>query len=278
MHFAVAESERNPTLEFESAKEACECEARGDWIGAEAAYRKRQALQEATVNFGLIWKAHRDLSQLFLLIGDLDQADQVGNMATEAARRTDLFPLKVMALEDHARRALRRGDHAGALKAASEAVDHVEAGSVYDQMRAGALALRARCRIAAGDVEGAEQDLAASKPILLDRETSPIFAGAHGKASFGGKRRPPSARSGETARGRPRLGQTRLTAGATSVLCNRWRVLTPWQRFPEPCGIGARHSQPLASLPRQGRCSLNRRTSGVNSGCRNRLTADPRGS
>ena len=183
MHFAVAESERNPTLEFESAKEACECEARGDWIGAEAAYRKRQALQEATVNFGLIWKAHRDLSQLFLLIGDLDQADQVGKMATEAARRTDLFPLKVMALEDHARHALRRGDHAGALKAASEAVDHVEAGSVYDQMRAGALALRARCRIAAGDVEGAEQDLAASKPILLDRETSPIFAGAHGKAS-----------------------------------------------------------------------------------------------
>ena len=68
---AAEEAEKNPTPELELKQEAAECEAHGDWAGAEACCRKVLALEEAAGNGGLRCKAHYDLSRLFLLIGDL---------------------------------------------------------------------------------------------------------------------------------------------------------------------------------------------------------------
>jgi len=61
----------------------------------------------------------------------------------------------------------------------SEALAAVQSGQMSDGLRAGALVTRARCRMACGDVAGAESDLEACKPISLDHEVSPIFAGSH---------------------------------------------------------------------------------------------------
>jgi len=164
-------------------QEAAEHEARGDWVGAEACYRKVLASEEATGNPGLICKAHFDLSRLFLLIGDLGKAEASARAATAAARRAEVFPLLVMALENEATCALRRSDVAAALETASEAVAAVEPGRMYEWMRAGALVARVRCRLAAEDLAGAESDLAACKPLLLDRQISPLFAGANSRVA-----------------------------------------------------------------------------------------------
>jgi len=180
---AAEEAEKNPTPELELKQEAAECEAHGDWAGAEACYRKVLVLEEAAGNGGLICKAHYDLSRLFLLIGDLDKADACARAATAAARQANVFPVLVMALDNQAICALRRSDHAGALEAASEAMTAVEPGRIHDGIRAGALVTLARCRMAAGDLAGAESDLAACKPILLDQEASSIFAGSHSRAA-----------------------------------------------------------------------------------------------
>jgi tetratricopeptide (TPR) repeat protein len=141
------------------------------------------AIREATGNFGLIFKAHYDLSHLFLLLGDIERADQAAQAAIVAARKADVFPVLMMALETRAICALRRSDYAGALERASEAVAVIEPGNMYDGMRAGALVSRARCRLASGDLEGGERDLATCKPVLIDRAVSPILAGWHGKAA-----------------------------------------------------------------------------------------------
>jgi tetratricopeptide (TPR) repeat protein len=180
---AAEEAEQNPTPALQSKQEAAEREAHGDWAGAEACYRKVLALEELTGNAGLVCKAHYDLSRLFLLIGDLDRADACARAATAAARQANVFPVLVMALENQAMCALRRSDHAGALAAASEAVTAVEPGRMHDGIRAGAWVTRARCRMASGDLAGAESDLAACKPILLDHKISPIFAGFHSRAA-----------------------------------------------------------------------------------------------
>ena len=108
LQIAAEEAEKNPTPDLELRLQAREFEAHGDWPGAEACYRKVLAIQEATGNFGLIFKAHYDLSQLFLLVGDQERADASGQAATAAARQSDMFPLLVMALENQAFCALQR--------------------------------------------------------------------------------------------------------------------------------------------------------------------------
>lgn len=176
---AARDAEKNPTPELALKCEAGERESRGDWVGAETCYRKVLALEEATGNAGLICKAHYDLSRLFLLVGDLERADACARAATAFGREVGIFPVLVMALENQALCGLRRSDYAGALDAASQAVAAVEPGRIHEGMRAGALAIRARCRVASGDIAGGESDLAECKPILLDKEISPIFAGSH---------------------------------------------------------------------------------------------------
>jgi hypothetical protein len=178
----VEEAEKNPSPALVIGMEAGECEARGDWAGAEACHRKVLALQEATGNFGLIFKAHHDLSRLFLLLGDLQRADAAAGAATTAARQANLSAVLVMALENQASCSLRLADYAGAVKSASEAVATVEPGSTFTGMRAGALVIRARCRLTSGDLEGATQDLATARPII-DRDVSPILAGCYARSA-----------------------------------------------------------------------------------------------
>jgi len=183
LRIAAEQAEKNPSPELLFKMEAGDCEARGDWAGAEACYRKVLSIQEAAGNFALIFKAHHELGRLFLLVGDLEKAETCARAATAAARQTDLFALHVIALQNQANCALRRLDYAGALEAASEAVALVEPGRLQDRRRASALVTRARCRLASGDFEGADSDLAACKPILLEQDVSPMFAGVHSDAA-----------------------------------------------------------------------------------------------
>jgi tetratricopeptide (TPR) repeat protein len=177
----IAEKEPRPelTLKLEAGK----CEGRGDWAGAEALYHQVLGLEEASGNLGLIAKAHYDLSKLFLLIEDLDKADAAARKAAETARRADIFPLLVISLENLAVCELRRSNFAGALAAASEALSAIESGRMFDSMRAAAFVVRARCRLASGDIAGAENDLSEARPVLLEREVSPIFAGISGRVA-----------------------------------------------------------------------------------------------
>ncbi len=180
---AAEDAERNPTPQLTLKMEAGDCEHRGDWQGAEACYRKVLALEESTGNHAAICKAHYDLSNLFLLLGDLEKADACAGAATAGARQSGMFTLLVMTLEPQTSCALARSDFAGALEAVSQALAAIEPGRVFDGLRAGAWVTRARCRMACGDWPGGESDLDASKPILLGGDRSPIFAGFHSRAA-----------------------------------------------------------------------------------------------
>jgi hypothetical protein len=175
--FAADEAEKNPTPDLLLMQTADECEARGDWVGAEKARQEVLVLQERSGNLGLIAKAHLDLSGFWSLLGKSDAARTAALAATAAARRAELDVLISMTLGNEAECALKNDDVSSALTAAAEAVQLIEPGKLYDHMRARALLTRARCLLASGDLAGAERDLDASRELLRARWKSAIAAG-----------------------------------------------------------------------------------------------------
>jgi tetratricopeptide (TPR) repeat protein len=163
---AAAEAERNPTPDLKMAQEAQECESAGDWAGAEAAYRQRLALKDASEHSGVRAKSQMDLSQFLRLVGRLDEAWDLAKSASEAARETQLSPLIAMTVENQGACALARGDTQEALRAASEVLGVLEPSRLSAHMRARALIHRAECLLACEDIQGAEADLKASKELL----------------------------------------------------------------------------------------------------------------
>jgi tetratricopeptide (TPR) repeat protein len=174
---AGAQAMAHPTPEGQLAEEADNFLRAGDWVRAEEAYRKLLELQEGTGNPGLIAKPQMDLSHLFRLIGRLDDAWAFALSASDSARRTEVYPLIWMALENEALCALARGEPANALAAASEAVQVIEPGKMADLIRAQAHTLQAQCALACGDAGAAERDLQASWEILGSRKFSNMHVG-----------------------------------------------------------------------------------------------------
>ena len=180
---AAEEAEKNPTPQILLKQEIAERETRNDWPGVESLYHKVLALEEATDNHALITKAHLDLSRLFFLLGDLDRAEASAKAATTAARSSGIGVLLCMTLENQVRCALCRAEVAIALELASESVALTETDGILAGQRAAAWVTRAECRLFNGDVAGAESDLLAARPELIDKPISPLFAGLHNRVA-----------------------------------------------------------------------------------------------
>lgn len=174
---AAEEQAKNPSPDVLLMIEADDLESRGDWGAAESTRRKVLALAESSENPGMIAKAQMDLSRLLRAVGRGDEAWQFACAASVSARRKKCFPLLVTALLNEASCALERKDLAKALAAASEAVQVVEPGKLYDHERARALTNRARCLVAQGDTAAAQLDLAAAWELLQARSGSWMLAG-----------------------------------------------------------------------------------------------------
>jgi tetratricopeptide (TPR) repeat protein len=183
MAIVTEEAQKNPTPQMLLKQEAAECESRGDWHAAETCYHKIVPLEVATGNPLLISKAHYDLSRFFFLLGDLERAEISAKAATAAARLADAPPMLGVMLENQVHCALRRSNSALALELASETMAIIEAGPGSTNLRSGAWVTRAQCRLENGDVAGAESDLLEVKPQLIDKSTSPVFAGVHSRVA-----------------------------------------------------------------------------------------------
>jgi tetratricopeptide (TPR) repeat protein len=174
---AGEESRKNPSPEVMLKNEADDLESKGNWREAEAVRRKVVDLAESSGHFGRIAGAQLDLCRLLRLVGRREEAWQLACAAAVSARRTKIFPLLVTALVREAFCALDEGDSAKALAAASEAVQVVEPGKLYDHERARALTTRARCLLAHGDPASAESDLASAWDLLEAKSASWMMPG-----------------------------------------------------------------------------------------------------
>ncbi len=174
---AGAEALKNPTPALLLREEADDLESKGDWSGAEAVRRKVLALEASSGNLGIAVKAQMELCRLLRSVGRSDEACELASVATDSARRTGIFPLLVMALENEIFCVLDRGDFPKALAAASEAVQVIEPGKLYDQTRAKALTARARCWLANDSLASAETDLASGWELLQAQSGSCIMPG-----------------------------------------------------------------------------------------------------
>ena len=98
--FSIASEEaaRNPTERLRLMQEAHEHEDAARWEQAEAVHRRILVLAEVEGNEGKIFKAHDDLRSLFAIRGMADEALQEAQAALEAARKTDMVTLLLVAL------------------------------------------------------------------------------------------------------------------------------------------------------------------------------------
>ena len=183
LNAAAAQAQRNPTPEQAIYLAVRECEARGDWPGAEAGYRAILTHREAAGLPLLVYKAQLDLANLYFLLEAWPRAQAAARLATAAARQADMSPALVVALETEALCSLRMGDPAGALASATAAVTAVEPGAEFGPLRAGALVMVARCHVAAGNWSAAAAVLDAARPEVVDQETSPFFAGQRSRTA-----------------------------------------------------------------------------------------------
>ena len=177
LRLAAERAENDPSPLMRLTRKAGECEANGDWAGAEAAYREALSSLEAAEQPVLMVKAHVDLSRLFGLLGQWDKASDCARVATAIARRTDIPWVQVLALRAEATCALARSDNADALRAATEAVELHSTDPIFELSRAQVLVLRARCFEEGGEIDAAERDLTAAKEDLFGPMSSPLFAG-----------------------------------------------------------------------------------------------------
>ena len=175
--FASEEAERNPNESLRLVQEAHEHEDAARWEQAEAAHRRALALAQAEGNEAMIFKAHDDLRSLYAICGAADKALQEAQAALQAARKSDMAPLLVMALGGLFQCHLMKGDMTSVAATAEEAVRVVPAEKMYDGQRARALLMRARCRVEQRQVSQAEQDLKVAWRILAPQAKAAMFAG-----------------------------------------------------------------------------------------------------
>ena len=157
--------------------EARRREEAGQWHEAEAAYRQALAVAVAEGNAFSEFKAHYDLSELQSFLGHRQQAQEEARLATDAARRSGLVPLLIMALERQARTYLIVGDPLRALEAADETLRISPEGKMGYLQRARALIMRARCKIELGELAMVQTDLDEAQRLLAPMSGVSIFAG-----------------------------------------------------------------------------------------------------
>lgn len=178
---AAEEAIENPTPDLVLKQKADDLENRCEWGEAEKVRREILAMEEKIGKFPLIAKAQMDLSRLLRTLGRIEEAREIAREGIISARRAELFPVLVMALQSAAFCAMEAGDPKEALALACEAVDIIEPGKMHETTKARALATRARFRLATGDIAGAADDLESGRDLKWEKWAStglpgPAFA------------------------------------------------------------------------------------------------------
>lgn len=181
---AAKHAAAHPSPDEELMKTLTERLAALDWTGAlDSCGRLLARCLERGDHPGTYQHARRS-SGLHRLLGNRTAARASARAATEAARRIENMDLLVgLALENEAVCVLAVGDPREALQLAEEAVLRIGTEPYAELTRAGTLVVRARCRLAVGDLAGTDEDLEASWVPLARMSDSAFLAGA--QASLG---------------------------------------------------------------------------------------------
>ncbi len=181
MALAVARAKEEPPSQWTLLmREAQRREAEGNWEGAEAAYRQVLGLADEKEHDIGQFNIHQALARLHRMLGQNALSFQEAQLATQAARRTEVTPLILRALEIQAASALRLKDVTAAQEAVSESFEILASkGSRSDLQRAITLILRAQCQVEGNDLSAVEADLKAAWDILQPQCGALFLAGVH---------------------------------------------------------------------------------------------------
>lgn len=175
---AEAWCREHPSPDMELMRRANECEERGDWTGAEAAYQKM--LELPGIEPHVERRAHGFLASLYHLLGRQTEALRQAALASATGRRIDDIPLSfatVLRFQAEYLLWAERLDEAEPLLA--EAMLLLANDELYSQQRAAVLIDRAWHAVKCARLADAEKDLAAAFPMLEPLAAWEIAAGVH---------------------------------------------------------------------------------------------------
>jgi hypothetical protein len=172
----------SPDAELQAALEARL--AAMDWAGAVESNGLLLARCRERGDHPAAFQAARQASGLHRLLGNPAAACLAAHEATEAARNVPNMDVLVgHALQNEATCLLAAGEAEPALRLAEEALVRIGTESYAETARAGALVVRARCRLGLGDLSGCEADQDTALGLLAPLADSAFFAGI--QASLG---------------------------------------------------------------------------------------------
>jgi len=149
-----------------------------DWPAALATVRQLAQSAADRGDFPRTYLWQQRASALLHVLGEPDAARAAARAATDAARRTEgIKPIIQSALENEALHALETNDATAAAGLIEEALIQIGTEAFERLTRARTLVVRARSRIALGDLTGAETDLQEAWPMVERMGDSFILAG-----------------------------------------------------------------------------------------------------
>lgn len=155
--------------------EAADCEASGDWAGAESAYK--QILEQLNQGLGVDFSTLRRLSQLYYQLGRQAEALSYASAAVAATEEKDVPVLVCVSLDNQARLLIHCGQIAEARLKIEKALVMIDGDQLYNNIRAGLLILLAQCQVVNGELFEADENLATALNLFGNWKDFEVAAG-----------------------------------------------------------------------------------------------------
>ena len=169
-----------PSQEMIWKQMAGECEDRGNWAGAEEAFRNALALEHQGKVREVAVKTHLDLAALYEMLGRGPEALAEIDAAIELSHNSEITAIRTMALEAKAKILLAASDPAAAKAIALDALGPIPDDKLHDLMKARMLALLARCDALLGDLQAAEDTLSKALKLVQPYSDNSFMGGLQG--------------------------------------------------------------------------------------------------
>lgn len=159
---------------------ARECEERGNWAGAEEAFKNALAIEREHERREFSMKTLLDLAFLYEILGRREEQMAQIEAAVEITRESEIATLRNMAFEAKAQALLANDDLAAAKSVACNAVEGTPDDNLHALTKSRALVLLARCEALLGGPDAAERILNQAVELTRAYGDSAFMGGVQG--------------------------------------------------------------------------------------------------
>jgi tetratricopeptide (TPR) repeat protein len=174
---AGTEALSNPSPSVFWMTKAAECEDVGNWAAAEDARKKALEAGMEHVNPAYAVKPHLDLASLYTILGRSEEALKHVEAALEVARKSELTPLLLLALEARLKCDCDNDTLREIRSTAMDRLGTLDEGRIFHHTKARLLLVEAECSLMLGETDLAWEHLTKAQAFTVDWGENEFMAG-----------------------------------------------------------------------------------------------------